>query len=111
MAIAAVFLITVAMLFLIELRRRGDLYWYEVSRDYRYSFSDRHVLSFPVQVSSDGFVIPAVEMAWDTALLRIRVEGSMASRWFEPSITIGNGTGEIDRQFWIEVQKVTVFCY
>jgi LmbE family N-acetylglucosaminyl deacetylase len=97
--VAGVLLITAAVLFVVELRRRGDLYWYDVTRNYRYSFSDRNVVSLPVRVSSDGFLIPTTEMKWDTALLRIRVEGSVASHWFEPSITIGNGTSEIDRQF------------
>ena len=37
---------------------------------------------------------------WDTALLRLRVEGSWTSRWFEPSIAVGNGSNEVDRQFF-----------
>jgi LmbE family N-acetylglucosaminyl deacetylase len=91
--------ITLTTLFGIEVRRRQDLYWYDVARDYRYSFSDRHVRTVSVSVSSDGFVVPRTEFTWDTALLRLRVDGSWTSRWFEPSIVVGNGSNDIDRQF------------
>jgi LmbE family N-acetylglucosaminyl deacetylase len=98
--LAGVLLITATMLFVVELRRRRDLYWYDVTRNYRFSFSDSNVVSLPIQVSSEGFIVPTTEVRWDTALLRVRVEGSVASRWFEPSITISNGISEIDRQFF-----------
>src|SRR5262245_19329258 len=89
-----------AILLGIELRRRHGLYWYEVAHDYRYSFSDQHAKSLTVDVSSEGFLFPRSEADWDTAVLRLRVEGSWTSRWFEPSIAVANGSSDVDQQFF-----------
>jgi LmbE family N-acetylglucosaminyl deacetylase len=82
----------------IELRRRHELYWYDVSQSYEVSFTGR-VASVPVEISPDGFVLPETTASWDTALLRLHVSSTWAGRWSEPSVAIGTGR-EVDRQFF-----------
>ena len=96
---ATVSMLIIATLVAIEMKRRRNLYWYDVSKDYRYTFNSRFVTSLPVEVSTEGFVIPRTQAPWDTALLRMRVDGNWTSHWFEPSITIGGRSNDADRQF------------
>jgi hypothetical protein len=107
--LAIVVAITAATLFTIELRRRRDLYWYDVSQDYRFTFGP-HVSSTPVDISPGGFVFPATDAPWDTALVRIRVDGRWTSRWFEPSITIGDGADSTVRKTSSAVGWMSVPC-
>jgi LmbE family N-acetylglucosaminyl deacetylase len=70
-------------------RRRAELYWYDVRRDYRVSFGDSHVERIEVEISEDGFVFPATADGWNTALLGIRLSSTLTGRWVEPSVRTG----------------------
>jgi LmbE family N-acetylglucosaminyl deacetylase len=78
----------VLVLFICEYQRRHGFYWYDVRQDYNFNFAGDDFIKLPVEISSDGFVCPEVEGAWDTALLRITVSSGLSALWFEPSIAI-----------------------
>jgi LmbE family N-acetylglucosaminyl deacetylase len=82
----------------VELRRRGELYWYDVRQDYHYAFAPGSVVRLPVELTPDGFVFPEASARWDTAALRLEVRTSWTSRWYEPSVAIEHD-GQSDRQY------------
>ena len=91
-AITAVSLLSLFLiLFIWEYQRRRGFYWYDVQQDYEFNFAGDKFTRLPVQISSDGFVCPEVDGAWDTALLRITVSSGLSALWFEPSIAIESG--------------------
>jgi LmbE family N-acetylglucosaminyl deacetylase len=92
-------LVVGALALFIELRRRHNLYWYDVRQDYDYSFTGAGVSRLQVDVSREGFTVPAAQGSWDTALLRLRVESSATARWFEPSVVV-EADGRSHRQFF-----------
>src|SRR5688572_22211575 len=88
-AITAVSLLSLFLiLFVWEYQRRRGFYWYNVQQDYEFNFAGDKFTRLPVEISSDGFVCPEVDGAWDTALLRISVSSGLSALWFEPSIAI-----------------------
>jgi hypothetical protein len=89
-AILAGLLIVLAVAFF-EYQRRSGLYWYDVQKDYRYSFAPKALQKIPVQVTEEGFSIPPVDEHWDTAVLPITLETSLFGHWFEPSVQLQSG--------------------
>jgi LmbE family N-acetylglucosaminyl deacetylase len=75
----------------VEYKRRGGLYWYDVQKDYRYAFDPEFARKIQVQITPQGFTVPSIDEAWDTAVLPIHVKTSVAGHWFEPSIELKSG--------------------
>jgi LmbE family N-acetylglucosaminyl deacetylase len=79
--------------------RQRDLYWYDVTSDYRFQFiggAERH----PVRIERNAFTLPAAIGDWHTGMLRVRVRGGLVSKWFEPSVqTIVNGRPDCRQHF------------
>lgn len=87
--IAAVLGVTAfAVVFVLELDRRLGLYWYDVAEDYRYTFASDAAEKLAVQVAAGGITIPELPGGWDTAVLALRIESTIAGHWFEPEIRI-----------------------
>lgn len=83
-----------------EWNRRQGLYWYDVDRDYRYTFAGEEVRRLKVPVSADGFTLPSESAPWHTALLRLSVSSTLFGRWFEPSVRVTVGGGPTRTQFF-----------
>ncbi len=79
--------ITVAAGFF-EYQRRSGVYWYDVRDDYTYSFVRGSAIKVPLKITAAGFTLPAVDTDWDTAVLPLRVESTLAGGWFEPYIEL-----------------------
>ena len=86
------FLITATVgAFYLELSRRSDLYWYDVRDDYQYMFTKEAARQLSIPVTSQGATIPTLEDDWDTAVLQVNVNATIAGSWFEPTIEIISG--------------------
>lgn len=85
LAVGAVALVAI---FLLELKRRHDLYWYDVRQDYHYSFRGNEVRRVPVRVDGESVEIPSLGDGWDTAFLSLDIRSSPSSYWFEPWVEI-----------------------
>jgi LmbE family N-acetylglucosaminyl deacetylase len=83
--------------FSLELNRRYDLYWYDVRKDYQYTFAKETVNKVSVPVTSQGVTIPSLDEGWDTAVLQINVEATITGSWFEPTIEIHS-----DNKSWVQ---------
>lgn len=84
-----------------QLDQRRQLYWYDHTLDYRYSFTGPEVTTIPLELEADGFTLPATLPSGSeggTAFLRTTLETRPLSRWFEPSIEIG-GPGGLRQYF------------
>jgi LmbE family N-acetylglucosaminyl deacetylase len=73
----------------LEYRRVAGLYWYEVTADQNYAFSDARLV--PVAVDRQGFDWPVEAGETATALLAIDVRAGWWGRWSEPSVEIRAG--------------------
>ncbi|UCC15481.1 MAG: PIG-L family deacetylase [Gammaproteobacteria bacterium] len=82
----------VAVVFVsLEFKRRHDLYWYDVGRDYSYAFQAGSASRASLLITQKGFTLPEVDTDWDTALLPIRVAATVPGYWIEPSIEVRAG--------------------
>jgi LmbE family N-acetylglucosaminyl deacetylase len=97
---AALLVATVSLVFLLEMRRRQALYWYDVTADYRFGFSGPDVQRFTVRLAGDGFTFPAVAGDWDTAVLRLDVRSELRAAWSEPSISVEVAGGGSCQQYF-----------
>lgn len=86
--ITVVALLATASLLAAEAWRRQRLYWYDVRQDYAYTFAAPSANWAPVQVSRDGFDLPASAARRGAALLELQVAAKLTGRWFEPCIEV-----------------------
>ena len=98
MVLVAVLATALVVVLAVEARRRSGLYWYDVASDYRYDFIGDAVTLTPIDVEADGFEWPEIGAGWDTAYLRLEVDATVSSRWFEPSIDVVESNGTSTRQ-------------
>jgi LmbE family N-acetylglucosaminyl deacetylase len=98
--IAAVALVLTLCLIGLEMARRRNLYWYDVSADYQYGFESGDVQRIPVRLSAEGVTLPKWDGEWQTALIRLKVSSGIPALWFEPSIDVQAGSSVPCRQFF-----------
>jgi LmbE family N-acetylglucosaminyl deacetylase len=90
--------VAVALVGYLEARRLGNLYWYDVTADQNYNFSDARAM--PVALDEDGFDWPPEAGAAATALLAVDVRTALTGRWSEPAVEIQVGGGAVSVQYF-----------
>jgi LmbE family N-acetylglucosaminyl deacetylase len=82
--------LAVLVVLLQAVRRRNDIYHYDVSRDQHYDFPASRSSRIVSRLLNGSLDIPRAAQAGDVVLLELRIRSTLLGRWFEPYVELAS---------------------